>query len=81
MEEPMCAEVKHDDNRDDLDGGLYAVEKALFYRDTKRRGREYLVKWAGYHDEENSCNWVRAGDMTGFTAEELVDVPRHSRRA
>ncbi len=45
----------------DVDGNEeYEIERILECRDV-RGSREYLVKWKGYGDFENS--WVKAVDM------------------
>lgn len=52
----------------------HEVERVLQHR--TRRGRsQYLVKWKGYHDTENS--WVREQDID---AAELITAFNSSRR-
>ena len=47
----------------------YEVEGILKSRNLKHKGKEYLVKWRGYHEKE--ATWVAAKDM--LNAKELVD--------
>jgi ribosomal protein L21E len=47
----------------------YEVEGILKSRNLKNKGKEYLVKWRGYHEKE--ATWVAAKDMVN--AKELVE--------
>jgi len=47
----------------------YEVEGILKNRNTKKKGKEYLVKWRGYHKKE--ATWMNAKDMAN--TKELVD--------
>ena len=47
----------------------YEVEGILKCRNHKRKGKEYLVKWRGYHEKE--ATWVAAKDMVH--AKEIVE--------
>ena len=47
----------------------YEVEGILKCRNHKRKGKEYLVKWQGYHEKE--ATWVAARDMVH--AKEIVE--------
>ena len=46
----------------------YEVEGILKCRNHKRKGKEYLVKWRGFHEKE--ATWVAARDMGN--AKEIV---------
>jgi hypothetical protein len=46
----------------------YEVEGILKCRNHKRKGKEYLVKWRGFHEKE--ATWVAARDMVN--AKEIV---------
>ena len=46
----------------------YEVEGILKCRNHKRKGKEYLVKWRGFHEKEST--WVAAKDMVN--AKEVV---------
>jgi hypothetical protein len=63
-----------DDADEELPEGHYEVEKILKHRGPKHR-REYLVKWVGFSDDENS--WVAA---TGFDDQEIIDHYEQQRR-
>lgn len=47
----------------------YEVEGILKSRNLKNKGKEYLVKWRGYHEKE--ATWVAAKDMVN--AKEVVE--------
>ena len=47
----------------------YEVEAILKCRNNVKRGKEYLVKWKGYHEKE--ATWVPSKDMEN--ARELVE--------
>jgi len=47
----------------------YEVEGILKCRNHKRKGKEYLVKWRGFHEKE--ATWVAAKDMVN--AKEIVE--------
>ena len=47
----------------------YEVEGILKCRNHKHKGKEYLVKWRGYHEKEST--WVTAKDMVH--AKEIVE--------
>ena len=47
----------------------YEVEGILKCRNHKRKRKEYLVKWRGYHEKE--ATWVAAKDMVH--AREIVE--------
>ena len=53
----------------------YEVEGILKYRNHKRKGKEYLVKWRGYHDKEATL--VAAKDMVH--AKEIVECFEKTR--
>ena len=62
----------------------YEVEKILSHRN--RRGRaEYLVKWLGYPDTENS--WVKASELSApdllqeYRSQQAIRPPRRRRKA
>ena len=55
----------------------YEVEGILKSRNTKKKGKEYLVKWRGYHEKE--ATWVNAKDMAN--AKEVVDRFEQSRQS
>jgi hypothetical protein len=54
----------------------YEVEGILKSRNTKRKGKEYLVKWRGYHEKE--ATWVEAKHMVN--AKEVVDLYEAQRQ-
>ena len=47
----------------------FEVEGILKTRNRKKKGKEYLVKWRGYHEKE--ATWVAAKDM--MNAKEVVE--------
>ena len=47
----------------------YEVEGILKYRNHKHKGKEYLVKWQGYHEKE--AIWIAERDMVH--AKEIVE--------
>jgi len=55
-------EYKEDEGNDNIPEGEYEVDTILDMRiDPKNGGREYLVKWKGYGDDENT--WERDENM------------------
>lgn len=55
-----------DDGLEDLPTGHYEVERIVRHWGHRHR-REYLVKWVGYRDEENS--WLsRISSMAGISS-------------
>jgi Chromo (CHRromatin Organisation MOdifier) domain len=55
----------------------YEVEGILKSRNTKKTGKEYIVKWRGYHEKE--ATWVGAKDMAN--AKEVVERFEQSRQS
>ena len=55
----------------------YEVEGILKSRNTKKKGKEYLVKWRGYHEKE--ATWVGAKDMAN--AKDVVDQFEQRRQS
>jgi hypothetical protein len=55
----------------------YEVEGILKCRNTKKKDKEYLVKWQGYHEKE--AIWVEAKHM--INAKEVVDLYETQRQS
>jgi hypothetical protein len=55
----------------------FEVEGILKCRNTKKKGKEYLVKWRGYHEKE--ATWVEAKYMAN--AKEMVERYESQRRS
>jgi hypothetical protein len=55
----------------------FEVEGILKCRNTKKKGKEYLEKWRGYHEKE--ATWVEAKYMAN--AKEMVERYESQRRS
>ena len=55
----------------------FEIEGILKCRNTKKKGKEYLVKWRGYHEKE--ATWVEAKYMAN--AKEMVERYESQRRS
>ncbi len=56
---------------------VYEVEAVLVKR-CRRKAQQYLVKWLGYPESENS--WVPRRHLHGFTDAELNAIPDQTER-
>ena len=59
-------------------GGVYVVERLLARRDGPRGGQQYLVRWEGYGEEDDS--WEDESNINEAALRDFEDRQARARR-